>query len=159
MSKTIIEERAYWAVLPPKPVFGIKMMWNGEYWLSWYRKSGGRTGGHVLGKIEDDEFEWLSYEPLTKSSHLWPPIGDVEWNGEYWLIGGTLNFNSTYPVYDGSPILVKYDGQSFEDLTSNESAKARPPEKKPLCGPTAILLAVLLVTILVLAVLGSKRLR
>lgn len=106
---------------------------------------------------------------VTKSPEF-EDIRDISWNGDYWLIGGRDP--------EGSPLLVKYDGESFEDLTpklfnakpvggkagklnqsSNEPAKAQAAEEKPICGPTAILLAVLLVTILVLAVLGSKRLR
>ena len=76
-------------------------------------------------------------------------VNDIEWNGEYWLIGGR--------GYAGPPKLLRYDGSAFEDLTpellgakatnrtAEEPSESPPEENKTICGPTVtILLSTLL---------------
>jgi hypothetical protein len=76
-----------------------EMAWNGEYWLM-------SAGLNRLVK-----FDGRVFTDLTEEADLSGGINAIAWGGEYWLIGSN-------PAKGGGGILVKYDGERFEDLTA-----------------------------------------
>jgi hypothetical protein len=109
--------------------------WGSKYWLVGTNSGVIKFDGHRVEKIREELI-----------------VNDIEWNGEYWLIGGRDS-------YSLSPKLVKYSGESFEDLTEkmlNASSLAqrqtanltiKNPEvpsaeetRKAICGPSLVLL-------------------
>lgn len=76
------------------------MVWNGNYWLI---GTGDSEGGRVI-KYDGKSFVSFDFPNLT-------PVDVIGWNGEYWLIGTVAS-----PRHSGS--LIKYDGETFIDLST-----------------------------------------
>ncbi len=145
-----------------------KMVWNGEYWLVLYTLAG--TEGSAVSKYNGKSIEWLSYEPLTSpyTKLQWTPIGDIGWNGDYWLIGTFRYLHPDEPLSSTMSYmraaLIRYDDATFTDLTdefeSIVSSRVAPeiPRSTPPPPPRylPIFLALLLLELILILILLWK---
>ena len=99
------------ALFPTRLLGGtiMDLDWNGEYWLI------GTRGGLIAFQIDafgNKHYRMIDWPGFLGISGSQGEAWAVRWNGEYWLIGGD---NSAF----GGPILLRYDGSEFLDLSHN----------------------------------------
>ncbi len=90
--------------------YPMKVGWNGNYWLI-----GGLSGnlnkydGTTFTDLKANIVSWIGRSDIIEE---YGHVGGLGWNGSYWLLG-----SSTFSDPDVIPVLIKYDGGGWTNLT------------------------------------------